>query len=77
MRRNLIAVWKRDHQAHPHGIVGHGRGEIESIAREINHLANVLDLGESGVEGPNMQRQENPQPLPAAGISGCLFGASV
>jgi hypothetical protein len=56
MRRNLIAVWKRDHQAHPHGIVGHGRGEIESIAREINHLADVLDLGESGVEGPNMQR---------------------
>jgi hypothetical protein len=56
MSRNLIAIRERDHQAHPHGIMGHGRREIEAITREINHLANVLDFGESGVKGPNVER---------------------
>jgi hypothetical protein len=56
MGRNLIAVGKRDHQAHPHRIMRHGRGEIQAITREINHLTDVLDLSETGVERPDMQR---------------------
>jgi hypothetical protein len=56
MGRDFVSVRERDHQAHPHGVMGHGRREIEAITREINHLANVLDFGESGVKGPNVER---------------------
>jgi hypothetical protein len=76
MRRDLVAIGERDHYAHPDRIMGHRGDEVEAIAREINHLANIFYLGKPGVKRPNVQWESDLQPFPATSVSGCLLGSS-
>src|SRR5580704_1424054 len=59
---------KRDQQAHSHEIVWHAGGEIEAIASEIHHLANIHNLSEAGIERAHFEWQRKLQSLAPASI---------
>ena len=69
MSGSPLTIWKRDDHSHPPMIVGHAAQEIQTVTREINHLAYILDVDESRVEWANMQGQRHLQPLSAARIT--------
>jgi hypothetical protein len=68
-----VAEWKRKNQPHPDKIVGHARGEIEAVAIEVDHLADVLELSESSVKRADVRGKRNFQTFPDTAVARCLL----
>lgn len=68
MCRGVAPEGKRNNESHADEVVRHAGEEIQSVAREIDHLADVLDFPKSWVERPHMNGQRNLQPFSPARV---------
>ena len=73
MRHYFVAERERDYETHADEIVRHAGGEVEAVAREVNHLADVFDVPEAGIEGAEVNGEGYPHSFPAARVTLGLY----